>query len=83
MELARPFRAGTSGGIGGSGRVGGGPSAGVRPLGPPAALLARHRALREELAVFWYWRQRLDEAGDVPPEEEVRWHQSLRTSAQA
>jgi len=43
----------------------------------------RHRALREELAIFWYWRQRLDEAADVPPEEAVRWHQSLRTSAQA
>jgi hypothetical protein len=43
----------------------------------------RHRALREELAVFWYWRQRLDEAAGVPPEEAVRWHQSLRTSAQA
>ncbi len=42
-----------------------------------------HRALRDELAVFWYWRQRLNEGADVPPEEAVRWHQSLRTSAQA
>lgn len=42
-----------------------------------------HRALREELAVFWYWRQRLDEAADAGPEEAVRWHQCLRTSSQA
>ncbi len=42
----------------------------------------RHRALREELAIFWYWRQRLFEAPDVPPEEAIRWHQSLRASAQ-
>jgi hypothetical protein len=42
-----------------------------------------HRALREELAVFWYWRQRLDEAAEAAPEEAVRWHQSLRSSAQA
>ncbi len=43
----------------------------------------RHRGLREELAAFWYWRQRLDEAVGVPPEEAVRWHHSLRTAAQA
>jgi hypothetical protein len=42
-----------------------------------------HRALFDELAAFWYWRQRLDEAADAAPEEAVRWHQSLRTSAQA
>ncbi len=42
-----------------------------------------HCALREELAVFWYWRQRLDETPDAGPEEAVRWHQSLRASAQA
>jgi hypothetical protein len=42
-----------------------------------------HRALLEELAVFWYWRRRLDEAPDAAPEEAARWHQSLRTSAQA
>jgi hypothetical protein len=41
-----------------------------------------HRALREELAVFWYWRQRLDQAPDASPEEAVRWHQTLRTAAQ-
>lgn len=41
-----------------------------------------HRALREELVVFWYWRERLDDSPDVPPEEAVRWHQSLRASAQ-
>jgi hypothetical protein len=41
-----------------------------------------HRALREELMAFWYWRQRLDEAPDAAPEEAVRWHQSLRASAQ-
>jgi len=40
-----------------------------------------HRALLEELAVFWYWRQRLDQAGDALPEEAVRWHQALRMSA--
>lgn len=33
--------------------------------------------------MFWYWRQRLDEAADAGPEEAVRWHQSLRVSAQA
>ena len=48
----------------------------------PACWLC-HRAVREELTVFWYWRQRLDEAPEVSPEEAVRWHQSLRTSAQA
>jgi hypothetical protein len=42
-----------------------------------------HRALREELTVFWYWRQRLDDAPEAGAEEAVRWHQSLRTSAQA
>jgi hypothetical protein len=42
-----------------------------------------HRALRDELTVFWYWRQRIDQAQDAGPEEAVRWHQSLRTSAQA
>jgi len=42
-----------------------------------------HRALREELAVFWYWRQRIDLAPDAGAEEAVRWHQSLRASAQA
>jgi len=42
-----------------------------------------HRALREELAVFWYWRQRIDGAPDSGPEEAVRWHQCLRASAQA
>jgi hypothetical protein len=42
-----------------------------------------HRALREELAVFWYWRQRVDMSADAPAEEAVRWHQSLRVSAQA
>lgn len=41
-----------------------------------------HRALRDELAVFWYWRHRLDESPDAAPEEAVRWHQSLRASAQ-
>jgi hypothetical protein len=42
-----------------------------------------HRALREELAIFWYWRQRLDESSEAAPEEAVHWHQSLRASAQA
>jgi hypothetical protein len=42
-----------------------------------------YRGLRDELAAFWYWRQRLDEAPDAGPEEVIRWHQSLRTSAQA
>jgi hypothetical protein len=42
-----------------------------------------HRALREELAAFWYWRLRLDKAEDAVAEEAVRWHQSLRASAQA
>ncbi len=42
-----------------------------------------HRALRAELAIFWYWRERLDESPDALPEEAVRWHQSLRVSAQA
>jgi hypothetical protein len=41
-----------------------------------------HRALREELAVFWYWRQRLDTAADAAAEEAVRWHHSLRVSAE-
>ena len=41
-----------------------------------------HRALREELMAFWYWRERLDESTDAAPEEAVRWHQSLRASAQ-
>ena len=41
-----------------------------------------HRALREELAVFWYWRQRIDAAPDAVAEEAVRWHQTLRASAQ-
>ena len=42
-----------------------------------------HRALLEELAVFWYWRQRLDESPEAAPEEAVRWHHALRMSAQA
>lgn len=42
-----------------------------------------HRGLRDELAAFWYWRRRLDEAPDAPAEEAVRWFQSLRVSAQA
>ena len=42
-----------------------------------------HRALREELIVFWYWRQRIDTAANATAEEGVRWHQSLRVSAQA
>ena len=42
-----------------------------------------HRALRDELAVFWYWRQRIDGVADASAEEAVRWHQSLRVSAQA
>ncbi len=46
-------------------------------------MLAPPPALRKELGIFWYWRQRLDEATGVPPEEAVRWHHSLRTAAQA
>lgn len=42
-----------------------------------------HRALRDELAGFWYWRQRLDVVATAPPEELIRWHQSLRSSAQS
>jgi hypothetical protein len=42
-----------------------------------------HHALRDELAAFWYWRQRLDGSDSAAPEEAVRWHQSLRSSAQA
>lgn len=41
-----------------------------------------HGALLDELAGFWYWRQRLDAAEDAAPEELIRWHQSLRVSAQ-
>jgi hypothetical protein len=42
-----------------------------------------HRALREELMFFWYWRNRIDTASNATAEEGVRWHQSLRVSAQA
>lgn len=42
-----------------------------------------HRGLRDELLAFWYWRSRIDDRDDVGPEEAVRWHQTLRTSAQA
>lgn len=42
-----------------------------------------HRALREELAAFWYWRERVDHVATAAAEELVRWHQSLRVSAQA
>ena len=42
-----------------------------------------HRALREELSVFWYWRQRIETSEDASAEEAVRWHQSLRVSAEA
>jgi len=41
-----------------------------------------HRALREELAVFWYWRQWTDGSLEATAEEAARWHQSLRASAQ-
>lgn len=43
----------------------------------------RHRALRDELFAFWYWRLRIDGHADASPEEAVRWHQTLRISAQA
>ncbi|TMC01060.1 MAG: hypothetical protein E6J41_33630 [Chloroflexi bacterium] len=42
-----------------------------------------HRALRTELTAFWYWRQHIDTGANATPEESVRWHQSLRMSAQA
>ena len=42
-----------------------------------------HRALREELIVFFHWRHRIDTAATATAEEGVRWHQSLRVSAQA
>jgi hypothetical protein len=42
-----------------------------------------HRALREELIFFWYWRQRIDTAATATAEEGTRWHHSLRVSAQA
>jgi len=42
-----------------------------------------HLALRDELAAFWYWRQRIDNVVTAGPDELVHWHQSLRLSAQA
>lgn len=42
-----------------------------------------HRALREELAAFWYWRERIETSEDATAEEAVRWYQSLRVSAEA
>lgn len=40
-----------------------------------------HRALRDELAAYWYWRQRLDRTPGVGAEENVRWYQHLRSAA--
>ncbi len=42
-----------------------------------------HRALLAELAAFWYWRLSIDGGPGATAEESVRWHQSLRASAQA
>jgi hypothetical protein len=42
-----------------------------------------HRGLRDELAAFWYWRQRLDRPPVVGFEENVRWYQFMRAAAQA
>jgi hypothetical protein len=42
----------------------------------------RHRGLRDELAAFWYWRQRLDQTKGISAEENVRWYQFLRSAAQ-